>query len=109
MQRRFIATITLALVLCPWAKAKPDEKPVGHVVFVQKSDGTLQPIFPVRIKVSQESGKITQRAGSLECEVRARVKDVQMGGQPIQVIQTILKCDDGGSYVVVGTVFTGER
>jgi hypothetical protein len=92
--------LTLPLSLCA------DEKVIGRAIFLAKSDGTMQPIFPVKIHVSREGdGKIQQRAGSLSCEVRARVRDV---GKGVTVIQTVLKCDDGGTYLVTGVVYQGE-
>jgi hypothetical protein len=66
----------------------------------------MQPIFPVKIHVSREGdGKIQQRSGSLSCEVRARIRDV---GNGVNVIQTVLKCDDGGTYLVTGVVYQGD-
>jgi len=86
--------------------AKNDDKPVGHAIFLTKSDGTLQPVYPVRVKVILESGKIRQRAGSLSCEVRARTQD---SGQGWAVIQTVLRCDDGGTYVVTGMLYQDDH
>lgn len=101
---KLISTLLLLLVLP--INLCADEKMVGRAIFIAKSDGTLQPIYPVRIKVSREdSGKITQHAGSLSCEVRARVRDV---GKGVTVIQTVLKCDDGATYVVIGSVYQGD-
>jgi hypothetical protein len=92
--------LTLPLSLCA------DEKVVGKAIFLPKSDGTLQPIYPVRVKVTREdSGKVVQHVTSLSCEVRARVRDV---GKGVTVIQTVLKCDDGATYVVSGVIYQGD-
>ena len=101
-----IAMITVSLALCLRADAKPDEKPVGRAIFLTKSDGSLQPIFPVRIRVERtDTGKVVQHAGSLSCEVRARQRQA---GNEVVIIQTVLKCDDGGTYVVTGVIYQGE-
>lgn len=98
--------IVVLLMTTMMTASKQDETVVGRAIFVSKSDGTLQPIYPVRVRVEREGdGKIVQRAGSLSCEVRARVRDA---GRGISVIQTVLRCDDGATYVVTGMIYSGD-
>lgn len=103
---RVAIAVLLMTTLMTAKQQQPSERVIGTAIFLNKSDGVMQPIFPVRIHVSREdTGKIIQHAGSLSCEVRARVRDV---GSGLSVIQTVLKCDDGGTYVVTGVVYQGE-
>jgi hypothetical protein len=104
--RRVAICVLLMSTLMTAKQQQPTERVIGTAIFLNKSDGVMQPVFPVRIHVSREGdGKIQQRAGSLSCEVRARVRDV---GNGLSVIQTVLKCDDGGTYVVTGCGVSGR-
>ena len=102
--RHAILALVMFGVITPLNASK--DEPVGKVYFLKKSDGTLQPIYPVRLKVMLESGKVVEKTTSLACEVRSRQRaDLD---SHVVVVQTVLRCEDGGTYVVVGTIYQGD-
>jgi hypothetical protein len=97
-----------AILLTGLALADEPKSTVSLVAKAGEGKVIVQPVFPLRFRVEQESGAPVQKSDFLQCEATGRKRMAKIDGQDADVTEIVFECRNKVRLVIREVLFEAK-